>query len=293
MATTDPTLIPGILEALGDECSFAVLHGEKVVADCATRSDVDVVVDRPPGPLLARLHRRLDQEGILQLTAWNYDVGAWTTIWTRDPFAGGMQLDLMYDPAGAGRYGVRTTELLRNSWVGERYRTLGDEGRIAYLLQKRLRKGDWAAVQTLIDDWPPDVELRSYWAGSARLERADIERRLRSRSQLGRRLHRELDGGQVRRLLTRLARRTGVLVDASGHDVRDEMAAMGLFLIAPPQMTDGMSRLKVEARLRRPSVLLTSQRGGPTPDAAISGRGPFPLCQEIHRVWQQRLISRS
>ena len=108
----------------------------------------------------------------------------WLTYWTRHPVAGGMQLDIMYDPAGHGRYGLRTDRLLRTATAGSRYLKLCPEGEVAYLLQKRLRKQDWTVLERLMSDWdqlPVPSEVDDYWSSSCRLSRARLESYLASK----------------------------------------------------------------------------------------------------------------
>lgn len=277
MSTTDPRLIPIVLEALGAECRFAVLHNEAVAAEGASESDIDVVLDESVAAVIPRLVARLARENIKVLVIWNYDVGAWTTFWTRDSFIGGLQLDLWHDPQGLGRYGVRTDRLLASSASGNKYRRLAESAELAYLLQKRLLKSNWSELSRLLLKWRSDPQrIEGYWAPRAQLDPGQIESAIEahapSRLLRPRRL---ATPAQARRVARRVLHRTGVLIEVpktQASAVSVEAEALGDFLSLKPQCVDDVSGWRIWWLLRRPTILIrTGKRGGLRADAALSG----------------------
>lgn len=54
----------------------------------------------------------------------------------------GIQLDLLHDPSGSGRYGFRTTALLEEVQFVDGWPALSHGAGLVYLLRKRLVKGN-------------------------------------------------------------------------------------------------------------------------------------------------------
>ncbi|MDN4484181.1 hypothetical protein [Demequina lignilytica] len=141
MATTKPELARQLLMHLEQlEVRYALLHGSEQLLGNAPMSDVDVVVDRDPIKIVRELARQ--QGELTPFLAWEYDTGALTTFWVTSDLADGVQLDLICDPHGRGKYGLRTLAALdhidHSVWPPQ----LDAMSRNAYLACKRLVKGD-------------------------------------------------------------------------------------------------------------------------------------------------------
>jgi hypothetical protein len=119
---------------------FAVLHGyEQLETDRI--SDVDVVVGQDPRTVIRETEAYWREAGLVPIIIWPYDIGATVAVFltTRDA-RDGVQLDMLYDPDGIGRYGVRSESLLR--FVEERplAPVVDQAARLLYLWQKRTAK---------------------------------------------------------------------------------------------------------------------------------------------------------
>jgi hypothetical protein len=153
--TTSAAVANRALEALdGSGVRFALLHNEDRLAAGETPTDVDVIVHRPVDQALrgavAQLHRR----GLRPILVWPYDVGSLTVFLSDATANEGLQLDLLSDPAGHGKYGLRTAEVLRASVAGARWPVLDPLDALVYQLRKRSIKGQGARVAELLENAP-------------------------------------------------------------------------------------------------------------------------------------------
>lgn len=145
MATTDPALAAAALDALATcGVKFAILHREADVASGIVESDVDVVVDRAASAVVAACLPAFNRAGLHVVVLWPYDVGETITLFLATTDASeGVQLDLLHDPRGIGRYGIRSTALIDNAVPGVRWPRPDPHDQLVYLIQKR-----WVKLQT-------------------------------------------------------------------------------------------------------------------------------------------------
>jgi hypothetical protein len=154
LATTSAALAAAVLDSL-EKCGleFAVLHGEESIAAGNVFSDLDVVVGTHPAAALSQASIVLGDAGVYPILIWDYDVGGTTTVFLATADASeGVQLDLMYDPLGRGKYGAKTGPMLASRVSGERWPTVGTQCRTAYLIRKRHVKGDFGRLERLLSD---------------------------------------------------------------------------------------------------------------------------------------------
>lgn len=138
--------LAGLMEA---GVRFAVLHGyEQLETDRI--SDIDVVVAQDPRAVIRETERYWREAGLVPIIVWPYDIGATVALFltTRDAREG-VQLDMLYDPEGIGRYGVRSDVLLR--FVEERplAPVVDQAARLLYLWQKRTAKDEIDRLDSL------------------------------------------------------------------------------------------------------------------------------------------------
>lgn len=118
---------------------FGVLHeGEKLQSD-EPFGDIDVVVDTKPRVLVRRIGGRLAEGGAWPIVLWPYDVGGTASLFLMNANAtGGAQIDMLHDPRGRGRYGLRSTKFEIDETVFPARVLPVDE--LVYVAIKRLRK---------------------------------------------------------------------------------------------------------------------------------------------------------
>jgi hypothetical protein len=154
--------------ALGDELlrqlvnagvSFAFLHGEDRYVARTLTSDIDLVVDRPGAAVAQMLYERVCPQYCLVL-AWEYDTGALTTFWMSSNGNGIVQLDLLFDPAGRGKYGLRTSYALGRVKRGVEWPVLDAVDTAVYLAVKRAVKHQSSeALHQSQSGHPPDSDM--------------------------------------------------------------------------------------------------------------------------------------
>lgn len=125
-----------------DDCGveYALLHNAKSILNGEGLSDVDVVVRDDPWEIVARAVR--NRRGLRLAMLWEYDFGALTTFWTTNDGSEGVQLDLLRDASGKGKYRVRTDALLAHVDSDVWPPRLTRPAELVYLLSKRMCKGD-------------------------------------------------------------------------------------------------------------------------------------------------------
>jgi hypothetical protein len=152
MATTDARLAAAVLDGLAATgIPFAVLHNEDKIADGNVESDLDIVVGVEPRTVVRRLSESLQEVGLRPVLLWDYDVSMTVTVFLVTSDASeGVQLDLLCDPMGHGKYAARTGRLLQGRVAGTRWPTVNSVDCLAYLVRKRHVKGDVRRLDDLL-----------------------------------------------------------------------------------------------------------------------------------------------
>ena len=144
MATTSAEAARSLLDGLGRAgIEYAVLHGEERLSGDGPLSDVDVITRRAAGEVLSSLTRVVNPHKHTLVMHWEYDDGAVSSFWLDQSGRQGVQLDILHDPAGRGRYGFKTDVALDSAGEGTRFPKLRSDHELLYLGVKRFRKGDW------------------------------------------------------------------------------------------------------------------------------------------------------
>jgi hypothetical protein len=131
---------------------FAVLHGyEHLETDSI--SDVDTVVDEDPRVILRKAEGHWRERGLFPIITWPYDIGATMTLFlaTSDA-AGGVQLDMLHDPKGVGKYGIQSAAMLRHVEQRPLAPTVDRAARLVYLWQKRVAKDQAERLDSLREE---------------------------------------------------------------------------------------------------------------------------------------------
>ena len=142
MAITDHVLMDGVLEAIDSVAPMALLHREESVARHEVGSDVDLCLGGDQLAVMAAVAPELARAGIFLLLAWNYDRGSYSFFFSDAEGSAGAQIDVLSDSVGAGRYGVRTSEMLSTRCTGLRWPRVSSLDEALYELRKSQVKRD-------------------------------------------------------------------------------------------------------------------------------------------------------
>ena len=160
MATTRGNLACLLLDTLASTgVEYAVLHGEDRIAEGRADSDVDVAVAAAPHQVVRSLAPMLAASRLVLGLVWRYDVGALASLWLTAPGPDAAQLDLVCDPDGYGRYGVRTGALLQRRVRGRCWWRLDGPAERLYLLSRRVEREDRPGSVRLLDIRPSERQL--------------------------------------------------------------------------------------------------------------------------------------
>lgn len=144
MATTSPELATDLLRAFTREgIDYALLHGAAQLQARGPISDVDVVIGNVPKVSVPVAIRIAGAVGLYPVAVWKYDVGACTLFLVTDAMEQSVQLDLLYDPHGRGKYGLRSPALLGGAYTENGLSMVSQVDETLYLLRKRIVKRDF------------------------------------------------------------------------------------------------------------------------------------------------------
>jgi hypothetical protein len=152
VATTGGRLARAALDALASVgVGFVVLHHESAVAHADARGDVDLAVADPPRVILERARAAWSAVDLHPVMVWSYDVGLTVTVFLatgegRD----GVQLDLLHDPDGLGKYGVKSSVLVAAGVPGQRWLMANPDHELLYSIRKRSFKRDRRRLADLL-----------------------------------------------------------------------------------------------------------------------------------------------
>lgn len=149
MPTTSPEVAMLALKGLTDmDVGFAVLHAANRLED-GDISDVDVAVASDPADVIAEVRETWGKAGLSPVVVWPYDIGGTLTVFlANSDGTEGVQLDMLFDPAGIGKYGV-TSEGLMASARKSPIPVVSESARLVYLWRKRTVKGHHPVLETL------------------------------------------------------------------------------------------------------------------------------------------------
>lgn len=145
MATTNNELGVRLLraaDALG--VRYCLLHNADDLLTDDLVSDIDTAVARDPWAVVLDLLKYFSGTDLHLVMLWEYDYGALTSFWCTDSGIDGVQLDLLCDPTGRGRYGLRTEAALKLSSTADPSwpPRIPPDASLVYQLSKRIVKGD-------------------------------------------------------------------------------------------------------------------------------------------------------
>lgn len=149
MPTTNPEMAHRALRGISEGgVRFVVLHGAEKLEEGGI-SDVDVAVATDPREVIRVSREAWASLGLHPILLWPYDIGGTLTVFlTTGDARDGVQLDMMFDRSGVGKYGVRSDALLQSAVDGP-IPTLEEPARLIYLWRKRSVKGQLDALPTL------------------------------------------------------------------------------------------------------------------------------------------------
>ncbi|MGH3614021.1 MAG: hypothetical protein ACRDRK_15805 [Pseudonocardia sp.] len=294
MPTTNALMAQALLDALEDTgVPYAVLHRESDAAAGLIESDIDVALGRPPLEVLPALMAALSHTGAGLALIWPYDVNSLNTFWLSRDCRSGVQLDLLCDPLGRGKYGLRTDAVLQHTERGERWMRLTPEVEQAYLVSKRWAKADVARLDELISRAAgrPSADLTEEMFAE-RAARAVGAAYAGQKTPRGGRLWPNLRGLLSVRTASRLAHPVGVLVRLRGEatlGVARDLSVMLDRVVVASDISTGRSlsaRAARFIRLRRPHILLCVDDVGTRPDVEVTVTCPVNLDEVVNAVWQ-------
>lgn len=131
---------------------FAVVHGFDAIESGTHMGDIDVVVDREPSQVIDVCRARWRDSGFFTILLWAYDIGGSTTAFVASSdLSQGVQLDMLFDPRGRGKYGIKSELLLADSEYKGRFSVVRSDKSTVYQIRKRHWKGQWGRVKSLAE----------------------------------------------------------------------------------------------------------------------------------------------
>jgi len=300
MATTDSRLALASLEGMrAAGVRFALLHGADRLSGGEV-SDVDLVVGEDPVSVVRRAAVSWQTRGLVPVVLWPYDIGGTATVFLATPDASeGVQLDLLHDPEGVGKYCVRSGALLASASQNAALPTVSAAASLVYQWRKRTAKRDAARLGDLTR-LAGTIDPRELLAASGAVtgSPAAAQHMLEGRPGLrARRPYHPLR--RVSRLRQRLASPVGFWAHTPQAKIGTETARrFSRFLVcAASQPTPSLIRqpawwaATVMPTRLRPGVFVSH---GPlprwrAPDAVLTGSSPDEAAQQLTSAMNVRL----
>lgn len=151
---TDSTTAQQLLRGVDDTgVEWVLLHGEDKLLTGRLSSDLDIAVGTAPINVVKHLVSRAKLSGLRLCLLWPYDNWSLTTLWISPDYSRIAQLDLVFDPRGDAKYGLKTAEAISRRVRGKSWPILHPDDELAYKLSKMLVKGQ-----------PEQVQIKQLWA---------------------------------------------------------------------------------------------------------------------------------
>jgi hypothetical protein len=197
----------------------------------------------------------------------------------------GVQLDILHDPEARGRYGVRSDLLLSGARVGGEFTTVAPAQGVAYLLAKRISKGQTSEARRLMEGASSgDIDL-----DVLRPDVADVVRGLMKDGSTHSGWRRT---PSPRRLLSRLRNPAGAWVELSTENseavAAELISRFGQFLphaalVPAPNLRTWLTSV-APTRWRAGIVASHGPRTGPTPAPDVSIRERVSVDEACRRT---------
>lgn len=302
MATTNGELALTAVQGLTDAgVEYAFLHGvERLLSGDV--SDLDLVAPAPARTVLTVVAPYWLRLGLHPVLFWPYDVGDTATIFLSNADAtDGVQLDLLHDPRGAGKYGIRTQSLLTDVTNDTGMPEISPSASLVYQWTKRVAKGQL--------DRLPDLRDRAKGIETSRITEASLKLtgsestalELLGQREPGKASKRPVPGlAEVRRRWRRVLRPIGFWGHIEQRDVAEEATRrFGRFLVhaecdeAPGKWTPVWYARRVWPVVIRPSIFISAGRPShiPSPFELVKVGDPNRACSQLVGAMQRRLMA--
>lgn len=279
-----------LLGGVADHVGIVLLHREDALTGAGPLSDLDCAVAPERRGDALRAVRDVGRDlGLSIVSVWPYDTAGLGLFLVDGELSRGVQLDLLADRDGRGKYGIRTRPLVEAAQPGTgawRRPTSVDEA--LYLVSKRSLKGEDHRLPELVRGLAevPDAEMRAQ-------ELLAPHARARVAGALGwspppeparMASHARRAASEARRRARRITSPAGAWVHLAvpvGHPV-SASALLGVRAqdLAPPLQWLGaapsgaIGEVQMHARSLRPRVVLTAGSGSaPRAHATVDGEG--------------------
>jgi len=286
---TDSSLARFLIEQLeGIGVDYAILHKQEELLSGTLTSDVDIAVDADLADVNRQIAERVRRR-ISPVIVWRYDVNSLTTCWSTPDASRGVQLDLLNDPEGRGRLAFKTQQAIAEAQPGQRFMELSTSAKSAYLLSKRLVKGDLVALNRVVS------EITRHGQEAIVLRHLSPRGQFRARKAIaGRhpkavRLVSTSSFRRIPQLIVRLGDPPGALL-LTQDDARTDEISTGLANVAPivKPIRSGTSVSELSIRLWtfRKAVILRTL----TPDIRLNSGHVASTVEEAVKILRDRAM---
>lgn len=152
MGTTNANVAREALYALREAgVQFAFLHGKENL-EHGQLSDLDLTVEKKPITVIRLAKPSWMARGLRPILVWQYDIGDTRTVFLATPDArAGVQLDLLHDVRGIGKYGINSEAILTTADLSKELPAVSESARLIYEWRKRSLKRDQRSLQMLYE----------------------------------------------------------------------------------------------------------------------------------------------
>jgi hypothetical protein len=157
VASTDIFAVQHVLGALQQsDMRWALVHGRRQSTQVV--SDIDIAVADVGRRGWIALLDRLAERGLQPVLVWPYDVNSVSIFLGSRSLTQGVQLDILQDPRGGSKYGLRTDAALDHAELENGMPVLTDVDSWLYNVRKQSLKRQNSRLARLIADQPAPTE---------------------------------------------------------------------------------------------------------------------------------------
>jgi hypothetical protein len=201
-----------------------VLHAAQKLEEGGI-SDVDVAVETDPIEIIKTVRPAWARSGLTPILIWPYDIGGTLTVFLASADGSeGVQLDMLFDREGMGKYGVRSQGLVDSAIVGP-IPVVNEPARLTYLWRKRVVKGHDRVLDALRAEAATIPEEDLVRASNQLTGSADTAHELLGRTEKRSRNGETHPVTRLRRLTERILHPIGYWAHVNDQTIADELAS--------------------------------------------------------------------
>jgi hypothetical protein len=160
MASSGNGILKLTLDGLNNASfDYGLLHKNKQIKNLSIMSDLDVITSCEPKKAIQELKLTFNEYNVILVFVSQYDAHAWASFWISLESNEYIQVDFLCDPLGTSKYGICTSEILKNSVDLLGCKFVDSDSFNCYYLIKKIIKKDYSAASNIYKSVGSELSL--------------------------------------------------------------------------------------------------------------------------------------